>query len=348
MIDLNSTAELLGAFGVLDRPKTVLLDLFFPRVQTFDTQEVYFDKVQRARRLAPFVVPTVAGHPMRSRGYATQGFRPAYVKPKHSIEPMKAMTRRPGEQILGSMSPRDRFEAAMLDNMQQEDDSIARREEWMATQLMLTGAMTAVSPEHPPVVVDLQRNTGHTVSLTGSLRWGQTGVDALQNLRTWATTVQVNSGYHPSTVIFDPKAADLFLRSPSVLLVMQTFRQTTGNVDLASFVVGGALGHEVRYLGSLGEFDFFVYQQLYADDTGAIQKFIPDYTVVMGNVNGVQGIRTYGAIQDFKAELMATTRFPKVWLADDPSVWFSMLQSAPLPLAGWIDASFAATVTDGL
>ena len=66
-IDYNSTAQLLGAFGVLDKAKPVLLNLFFPMEQVFDTEEVYFDRVQRARKLAPFVVPTArSAVPFRS------------------------------------------------------------------------------------------------------------------------------------------------------------------------------------------------------------------------------------------------------------------------------------------
>lgn len=41
-IDYNSTASLLGAFGVLDRAEPVLLNLFFTMMQTFDTEEVQF------------------------------------------------------------------------------------------------------------------------------------------------------------------------------------------------------------------------------------------------------------------------------------------------------------------
>src|SRR4051794_39285459 len=120
-IDVNSTASLLGAFGVIDRTKPVLLNMFFPMEQVFETEEVYFDKVQRARRLAPFVVPTIAGKPERSRGYTTMGFKPPYVKPKHSIEPSRALKRRAGEVLLGNLSPEQRFQLALLDNMQMED-----------------------------------------------------------------------------------------------------------------------------------------------------------------------------------------------------------------------------------
>lgn len=343
-IDVNSTASLLGAFGVLDRVKPVLLNMFFEMEQTFETEEVYFDKVQRARKLAPFVVPTVAGKPDRSRGYATVGFKPPYVKPKHIIEPAKMMKRRAGENLLGNLSPEQRFNLALLDNMFLEDESITRREEWMATQLLLSGAMTCESADHPPIIVDLQRNSAHTVVLTGSLTWSTNGVDPLQNLRSWAKTVQANSGFHPSVVVMDPLAADYFINAPGVLRVMQSFRQTSGNIDLAGKVTGGGLGDEVKYLGSLAEFDIFQYQQLYADETGTVQQFMPDNTVIMGNPRGCQGIRTYGAILDADSGLTPLARFPKVWKEKDPSAWFVMTQSAPLPLFGWVDATFSATV----
>ena len=343
-IDYNSTASLLGAFGVIDKPKPVLLNLFFPSMQTFDTEEVYFDRLQRARPLAPFVVPTIQGKAMRSRGYTTLGFKPPYIKEKHIIEPQKQMKRRVGEALLGNMSPMQRFNAAMLDNMGIEDAAITRTEEWMASQLLRTGSVTCVSTEHPPILLDMNRNAAHTIQLTGAGAWGNTGVDPYQMVRTWAKITQRNSGYHPGTIVFDPLSADLFLASPGVQRVMNTFRQTAGNVDLQGKVTGGGIGEEVKYLGSIGEFDCFQYQQLYTDDAGVTQQFMPDNTVIMGSPQGVQGIRCYGAIQDADAGMQSLPRFPKVWKENDPSAWFTMMQSAPLPVLGWVDASFCATV----
>lgn len=343
-IDYNSTASLLGAFGVLDKVKPVLLNLFFTMQQNFDTEEVYFDRVQRARRLAPFVIPTIEGKPQRSRGYTTMGFKPPNIKLKHVVEPNKQMKRRVGEQLLGNLTPAERFNLAMADNMLIEDDFITRREEWMAAQLLLTGAMTCQSDEHPAIVVDLNRNAAHTVQLTGAAVWGATGVDPYQNLRTFAKITQRNSGYHPSIVILDPLAADNFVSSAGVQRVMNSYRQTTGNIDLAGKVTGGGLGEEVKYLGTIGEFEVFQYQQLFEDDNGVIQQFMPDNTVIMGNPAGCQGIRTYGAIQDADAGMASLPRFPKMWKENDPSAWVTMMQSAPLPLIGWVDATFCATV----
>jgi hypothetical protein len=322
-----------------------MLDTFFPFVQAFDTEEIYFDRVQRARRLAPYVVSTIEGKPMPNRGYTTYSFRPPYVKPKHVVEPSRTQRRLVGERLLGSLTLKQRMDRAVLDNLAQEDMDITRREEWQALQLLRTGAMVCQSVDHPPVTVDLQRNPAHTVVLTGSLAWGQSGVDALGNLQDWASLVQRNSGYHPSTVIMDPLAGRRFLRSPGVLTVMQSFRQLVGDVNLAGVVTGGAPGQELKFLGSIGEFDVYQYQQLYQADDGSIQQFMPDNTVIMGNRQGFEGTRCYGAVKDADAGLLPLPRFPKAWKQEDPSAWMTLTQSSPLPLAGVIDASFCATVS---
>ena len=344
MFNVNSTAELLGAFGVLDRPSSFILDLFFRYEQTFETEEVYFDQIQRARRMAAFVAPTVIGKPMRSRGYSTKSFKPAYVKPKHVVEPLKALKRLRGERLLGSMTPEQRYAMAILDNMMLEDDSITRREIWMAMQLLLTGAVTCVGEDYPSQTLDMSRDPSLTIALTGSLQWGQTGVDPLQNIRAWSTQVQRVSGFKPRTVILDPLAGDYLINSPTILKVMNSFRQTTGNIDLAGKVTGGAVGQEVAFLGALPEFDFWQYQELWEDDNGVVQQFMPDNTVILGNPIAAQGLRTYGAIMDKKAGLKAVPRFPKVWDMEDPSQTMSMTQSSPLPILGWINATLAATV----
>jgi hypothetical protein len=344
MFDVNSTAQLLGAFGVLDRPSSFIKKLFMQFEQTFDTSEVYFDQVQRARQMAAFTAPTTVGKVMRSRGYATQSFTPAYVKPKHIVEPLKAMKRRAGERLPGEMSPEQRYALAILDNMMLEDDAITRREIWMIMQLLLTGTVTCSGDDYPSTVLNLNRNSGNTVQLTGSLRWGQAGVDPLQNIRAWSTLVQQVSGYKPRTVILDPLAGDLLIQSPTILKVMQSFRQTTGNIDLAGKTTGGAIGEEVAYLGSLPEFDFWQYQELWTDDTGTVQQFMPNNTVILASPGGAQGIMAYGAIMDKRAGLRPLPRFPKVFDTEEPSQTSTMTQSAPLPLFGWINATFAATV----
>lgn len=341
-LDTYSTAFLLGAYGVIDRPNAFLLDTFFTTEQQFETLEVYFDKVERARRLAPVVSPVVQGKAERLRGYYANSFRPAYVKPKHVIEPGRVLRRRPGEALLGDLSMAERRDRIVLDTLQVQDDQITRREEYMAAQLLLTGKVTVVGEDYPAQVVDMGRPAGNTIALTGAAAWGQTGVDPMATLLSSSSLIQNVSGFAPTKVVMDPLAYQKFLQSSTVKTVMNSFRQTVGNVDQAGLALGGVGGEAVN-AGQIGQFDIWVYQQFYTDDLGNVLKFMPDNTVIMGNPVGCQGTRLYGAIQDVRV-LEALPRYPKMWIAEDPSAEYMMTQAAPLPVLGWAEATLAITV----
>ena len=308
----------------------------------FDTEEVYIDKVDTARRLAPFVSPLVAGRAERSRGFTTRSFKPAYVKPKHIVEPSKALKRRAGERLTGTMTPAERFDAATVDNLQLEEDQITRREEWMASELLRTGSVTVSGEDYPSQSVDLGRDATHTKALTLTARWGESGVSPYTDVKTWATQVAKKSGAHPGTVVMDPLACDLFQKDAEVRSVLDNRRQNSGNFDMLGRA-NGAQGEELVYIGSIGQFEIYQYSNVYSLDDGTAANLMPDYTVIMGSRNLCEGWRLYGAIQD-KGALRGMARFPKMWDTQDPSAVFTMTQSAPLPILGRPDATLCATV----
>jgi len=349
-LPVYGTEFLLGAYGVIDEPRRFLLELFFKPTQNFDTEKVAFDKVERALRKAPFVSPNIAGKPQRQQGFQTKDFAPAYVKPKFVVDANRPLKRMPGERLLGSMSPVDRYNRVIAELLAEGDKQIARTEEWMAAQILLNGSVVVSGEDFPSMTVDYGRPSGHTVVLSGGARWGQAGVKALASLRAWASTVQIASGFNPNVVIMDPKAADLFTADTDVQQILNNRVNTPigndfriGYVQLAGLVTG-AVGEEVKYLGRIGEFDIFVYQQIYKDPDGTLQRMLPDNTVIMGSPTGVQGTRCYAAVRDAKAGFRALARFPKMWTEEDPSVTYLMTQSAPLPVAAWPEASLCATV----
>lgn len=350
-LPVYGTEELLGAFGVIDNPKRFLLEMFFPTIQTFDGERVAFDKIDRSRRKAPFVSPNIQGKVIKSQGYKALDFQPAYVKPRHVVDMSRPLKRRPGERFLGGqMSPLDRYQRAVLDNLALEDDMISRTEEWMAAQALLSGTVTVVGEDFPSMTVDYLRPSAHTVALTGSARWGQSGVSPLALLRSWNATVMQNSGFNAKVVVMDPLAADKFLADTNVRQNLNTIANTPvngafpqGNLQLSG-VLTGAVGEEVKYIGEIGGFEIWQYAQAYTEPDGTVQQLLPANTVIMGSPAGAQGVRTYGAIRDKKAGLKALERFPKMWDEEDPSVTYTMTQSAPLPVLGWAEATLAATV----
>src|SRR5690349_23890676 len=117
MFDLYGTATLIEVLRVQKPNSAYWLDSFFGRTINFASEEILFDKVTQQRRLAPFVSPVVQGRVMRKQGYTTTTFRPAYTKPKHVVDPNRQFSRLAGEAIGGNLTPAQRWNAAVAENL---------------------------------------------------------------------------------------------------------------------------------------------------------------------------------------------------------------------------------------
>ena len=168
------TWELDAMVEQLERPNPWLLRTCFGRSKFFDTKQSEFDIVDRGRRMAPFVAPTVAGKPMVREGYRTRTLTPAYIKPTALVRPGEAFTRLPGEGAYGGvMTPKQRFDKIVAEYLALHEDMIDNRLEWMAAQTLVNGAITISGESYPTVTVDFGRDPSLHVTLTGGATWDQ-------------------------------------------------------------------------------------------------------------------------------------------------------------------------------
>ena len=87
MAGLYETTVLMGVQRKVKSLPAFFLQ-WFPRQINFQEDQIAFDKViQDVTRVAPFVAPTAQGRVIKEQGYNTKTFKPAYVKPKHVIDP---------------------------------------------------------------------------------------------------------------------------------------------------------------------------------------------------------------------------------------------------------------------
>lgn len=347
-MDIFSTAVLARVVELLPPPSTFLLDTFFPGVQTGDTEEIYFDIDTSKPRITPFVHPTVAGKVVADRGFATKSFKPAYAKDKRILLPGAPVKRRAGERIGGNLTPMQRRQAQLAQSLQDQLDMLTRREAVMAAEALRLGQVTVTGESYPTVVVNFGRDAALTVALVGGARWGQAGVSPLDSLETWAGLVMTKSGAKATTVVMDPKAWGLFRADATVQLRLNTlYAGQRGSLDLGPQARGPGKGR-ARYVGSIGDFDIWVYQDVYVDEAGATQQMLPDYTVLMGapgeEPGTLEGVRCYGNILDEEANYKAQRYFTKSWLEKDPANRILLMQSAPLVVPFRPNASFCATV----
>lgn len=339
---MYSSRQLVRVLDDLVVPHTFLLDRYFPDVHNFTDEKIDFDVVTKGKKLAPFVSPVVQGQVRKDRGFTTTTFEPAYVKPKHVLDPTKPFKRRAGERIGGDMTPQARHDAAVAQLLSDERDEILRRLEWMAAQSLVFGKYTVEGENYPKTEVDFGRPVGHSLTLLTTDRWGETGVEPLDDIESWATTVSNECGGVIRDVIFDPLAWQLARKSQKLLDALDNRRQASGNVELGPIQLPRSLT-SARYVGSIGDFDFWVYNDTYEDEAGVQQKMIPDYAVILAGPD-LEGVRAFGAIRDPKAGYQSVDIYPKMWEMDDPAVVFLMSQSAPLIIPSRPSASFCAIV----
>jgi hypothetical protein len=312
----------------------------YPRVVTSDREEIMFDRIDTPyRKLAPFVAPNVQGRVMRSQGFTTRVFAPAYVKPKHVVDPSKAVRRTFGEAIGGSLSQQQRFDLAVANGLREERESIERRWDWMAAMATIYGEITISGQDYPTQTIDFNRDASLTEVLSGGARWDQTGSDPLGDLQA-KVTAAFTLGFAPITdLVFGIDAWGAFISGHDdvIDLLDVTRRGSTSDFSRTGL---NQVGSNYQFMGQIastqgGTFNLYRYQNWFTDvdeETGAISTgYFLDSRDVCGYGPALDAIACFGAIQDADANFQTeATIYPKMWKEEDPSVVYTMSQSAPL------------------
>lgn len=326
-MDLYSTAALSGVIYRLRPLPTFFLDTFFPQVQVSDKEEIYFDYVEEKPRITPFVHPMRAGKLIENVGYTTKSFKPAYVKDKRVHVPTKAIKRRPGEALLGSLSPEQRLAAVLADDLAEQKKMLHRRFELMAAEAIIYGTQT-VKGDGIDMLVDFQRDASLTVTLAGTAKWDDsTNQDRGQQIEDWDQLLLDTAGVNAEFIIMDRKAWKLLKNDPTFKA-----RLTQPNVAVQPKVEALPMKavEGVSFKGWYGEFPVYVYSHTYIDAyDGLTKNAMPDNTVIMASTK-VDGVRHFGAIQDLDAGLQPLEYFVKSWTEHEPSQRILLAQSAPL------------------
>lgn len=351
--DLYSTAALMGVIRVTPVESAYWLDSFFPRQMTFDTEEIMFDRIKTNRRLAPFVSPVVQGRVIRSRGYETRAFRPAYAKPKHIVDPNRVFARLAGEDLGGSATPAQRWNAAVAENLAEERTMLQRLFNWMAAMACIHGKVTITGEDYPTQVVDFGRHAGLTRILTLTSRWGEADAKPLQDIKELRTLAFQESGSVINRLTMGLEAFDRFFASQDVKDLLKGDSVNVNRTSDSTLSAMGSTDTPYEYRGVLqgangqGRIEVYTYNEQYEDADGNTVDYMSPYDVV-GTGPGIQGVRCFGAIRDKRAGLQAIPIFPKMWDQEDPSLTYTMSQSAPLMVPANVNNTFRIVTTDGL
>lgn len=339
---VQDSSTLLGVMQEFAPVPSYWLDTFFNSTVNFTDEFIDFEKISENRKLAPLVVPTAQGKPMYSKGSKMQRFRPAYVKPKDAVVPTRLIRRLPGELgVATPLTPQQRHDAVVADIIRVQREGIERRMEVMAAQAIMNGQLTLVDDDYPEQTVVFGRDSGHTVTLTGTSRWDQSGADIMGNVETWRDIMRKAAfGGAATRATVGADVWSVMRKDTNFLKQLDTTVRGTN----ANFKTGLRDGGEVEYMGNLGgNLDVYVYSDYYHNAAGTVTPIMSSKDIVLTSPN-VQGVRAFAAILDVDAQYQAQSIFPKMWKENDPSGMFIMSQSAPLMIPVNPNSTFKATV----
>lgn len=320
---------------------------FFGQQINFDTEDIMFDRVSTDyRRLAPFVAPNVQGRVQGKSGYDSVSFKPAYVKPKDVVDPNMVIPRMPGEALgTGSMSLAQRRDAAVAEILKQHRTKLINRNEWLAARALIDGQVTIAAPDYPSVTVNFRRHASLSSTLSGAAKWDQSTADPMGDIKDMKMAAYDLSGVKLTRLVFGATAWELFTARVDLKELMNV---NYGGIDAnITRMYDGYEGQE--FLGYIqgtnggGRMECWLDTSKYVDEAGAEQFFL-DQSTVVGVGQGIEGVRCFGAIKDFDAQLQPLEVFTKMWRNEDPSVEYILSQSAPLMVPKRPNASFKIKV----
>lgn len=332
MVDAFSTQVLNRVVENMVDTTSFLVDTFFPTVDVQDSDTILFDTTNGRKLIAPFVSPLASAPVIGQQGYETDSFAPAYVKDKRLFNANMGTKRLPGEKIGGELTPMQRVDRAIKANLREQIDMQKGRLEVMAGEILKTGKATISGENYPTRVVDFRRRPENTVILAGAERWGEAGVDAVQNLEDEAQELADATGYAPTDAVMGVGAWKLYKASLMSDAHKDELDKDYKNLSLSeihmSYIIQPRDG--VIYRGRVGNLRLWTYSGTFTDpETGNTIETLGANEVILGGAS-IDGVRHFGRIRDLAAQLGARQYFVKSRELFDPSGYEFLMQSAPL------------------
>ncbi len=315
--------------------------------ETHGARLVQLDVLIGGQKMAPIQRPTDASKMVAREAGAEKLIRLPYMKPGRPTNAEEIIRRR----AMGShlYSDRDLVGAAQRQigrDIEDLDDMIDRRIEFMCAQGVITGKTPLVSLDETGAVmgidaeVDWGMPSAHLVTIsTAELKWSHANSDPIANLRAWGNLIAQGSGMSATVATIGSGVAAAILKHEDIRKLLDIRRVEVGVMELREMQVEG-----INYIGRLVGVDLYEDLRTYqADATGTATPYTPADRVVLGTRNAENRIH-YGPISDLNCATPVTERWVKTWSVEEPSQRFVAVHSSPLPALHQPDAVVSAKV----
>ena len=349
--DFDNTRTLLQAIDRSFKPSTVLCDTFFPNVKTFVTEFVEMEYRKGSRLLAPFVVPGTKGVNVHRNGSEIRTYKATLMKPKRVIEAADVIRRGFGEDVYSTRTPEERAQEMRSRDLGELIDMCARRQEWMAAQLLINGEyeINGYADDGQTAKIDtVAFDFTNKLTLTGDDAWSNESAAAYDVISEASRTIRRNAGVVPTIAIMSSNVADYLMHNEQLykwLLIPN--RDNLAFLSLQPRLTSP----EVMRIGMIQSLnlELYAYDGVYVDDeTGEVTPYIPDNYFILG-VPG-RGARLFGAISQMEAGGQLVTYaepyVPKVTIDVENDISSLAISSRCVVCPEWLDDWYTIKVAE--
>lgn len=280
-VNLFDVRTMLAAVTTDFQPKTFLVKTFFGEQEVFETQSVDIDVVKGGRLMAPFVRQRKGAQTYDRVGFETRSFTPPLVGGQLPTTAEDLMKRTPGETIYGQeKTPVQRAAERLGKDLRVLDESITRREEFMAAQCLFGGKIAVKNlDENIDAVIDFKLPEE---TLSGSSLWSADTSDPIADLEKWASEMRKSSGYSPTMCILGRKAMAALLNHKKLKDALDLRRVEYGQIKPEELENGVFYA---GYLATVGlTVDLYAYEEWANDDTSkSLVPIVPEGKLLLAN-----------------------------------------------------------------
>jgi hypothetical protein len=281
--------------------------------------------------LAPFVIPTTGPVPLTRDGYETYELVPPYIAVSLPLTIKDLTKRMAGETIVSELTPEQRQQIYLVQDLDTLDKSITRREEWICVNTMLDNQCTMKhigdnGAKGKDMIAKYYEGTDNPGVFKASEIW-DVGADEYTP-GTWykSVTEQLSSmrkaGRNATDLVVGSQVAELIMSDKWAWKVLDNRRAELGEINPGWQEQGVTRIGKLNFGGK--DLEIFCYEGTYEERDVKTRKlttrdYFPSTAAMLAAPN--TGKMAYGAVNQMERDEMFHTRtgmrVPK-YIADVP------------------------------
>lgn len=294
--------------------------------------------------MAPFVSPRRGGKIMKRDGFHTNTIHCPKLAPETILTVDDISKRAFGENVYSQDTPKQRRDKLLAQDLNDLQESIERRKEWMARQVVLDGGFD-VADEEDGVNIHVDYGFTNKEVLLGDNMWFSEKADPDELLLEKRLEILKASGVCPDMIIGDAKTIRLYLNHPKVQKNADILNVKDARIEPR------IIDDNITFYGRISSLDMDIYsydEWFINDETGKEEPMIPHGTIIIASSRGI-GKWHYGAVtqvepesgfQTYEAEIV-----PRYTIDEKNDLETLRETSRPIPVPDDVD-SWAVLVVD--